>query len=69
MANALNINLYGKVVILKEKYYAGTENQRMFKCVAGYGTLIDTKGTAIFGYFIDTREECRVEGYEVEKLA
>ncbi len=69
MANALKQELAGKTVILSRKYYKGTEEDRAFVCEDGFGVSPNTGGTAIFGHFVKDGEKCRVEGYEIEKLA
>jgi len=66
--NSLNRNIAeGEVVILKAKHYKGDENARKFKCKSGFGMASFTAGTAIFGSFVEDGEECRIEGYEIEK--
>lgn len=69
MANALNAELEGQNVVLSAEYYDGSEQARTFHCESGNGCHSFTMGRGIFGHFVDTGEKCRVEGYEVEKLA
>lgn len=69
MANSLNIDLKDKFVVLSKEAYPGSIIKRVFHCEGGFGISSDTMGTAIFGYFIYDGERCRVEGYEVDKLA
>jgi hypothetical protein len=63
------MELKDKVVILSERYYKGTEEHRRFRCESGFGCSPQTIGGAIFGTFLHDGERCRVEGFEVEKLA
>jgi hypothetical protein len=53
-------------VILKEKYYNGSESVRTFKCETGSGCTTDSIGNEIFGTFADG-EKGRIESYEIEK--
>jgi len=69
MANSLNIDLTDKTVILSLKYYKGTEEERKFICKGGFGCKSFTMGSAVIGKFVNNGEECRIEGYEIEKLA
>jgi len=55
VANTLNLELEGLVVILSPEYYEGNEEERKFKCNGGY--------------FLSDGESARVEGHEVLKLA
>lgn len=71
MANDLNMELEGKYVILKggKGGYKGTEIERVFLCEGGFGCSSGTIGSAIYGKFVFDGEECRIEGYEVERIA
>jgi len=69
VANTLNLELEGLVVILSPEYYEGNEEERKFKCNGGYGCSSITRGGAIFGEFLSDGESARVEGHEVLKLA
>lgn len=62
-------DLTNKVVVLNRLYYTGTENERHFLCLSGFGCSPYAIGNAIFGKFVFDGEECRIERYEVEKLA
>jgi hypothetical protein len=53
-------------VILKEKYYNGSESVRTFKCESGSGCKTDSIGSEIKGTFADG-ERGRIESYEIEK--
>ena len=64
--NHLGIDLKNKTVILKEKYYNGSESVRTFLCKTGGGCAPEAYGNAIIGFFADG-EKGRVESYEVEK--
>ena len=54
-------------VILKEKYYNGSESVRTFKCETGSGCSPDSIGNKIIGTFADG-EKGRIESYEIEKI-
>ena len=64
--NHLGKDLRNTTVILKEKYYNGSESVRTFKCKTGAGCAPDSGGNAIIGTFADG-EKGRIESYEVEK--
>lgn len=66
--NSLGINLEGKIVIVKSKYCKGSEKERRFKCLGGFGCSPNTAGTAVFGRFLIDGEECRIEGNQIDKL-
>jgi hypothetical protein len=66
------MNQFGKdlrrvTVILKEKYYGGSESVRTFKCATGSGCTPASIGNEIIGTFADG-ENGRIESYEIEKL-
>ena len=69
MGNSLNIDLTNKYVVLDKKTYQGDILRRVFFCEDGFGTKPSTIGNAIFGYFVADGEKCRIEGYEIERLA
>ncbi|HLD37022.1 MAG TPA: hypothetical protein VJA86_00325 [Candidatus Nanoarchaeia archaeon] len=69
MANNLNQELEGKFVVLKAEEYGKDQLKRIFFCRGGFGTSPKTSGSAIFGYFVFDGEDCRVEGYEIERFA
>jgi len=74
MANKLNMDLTGKVIIVASEYLAPgrpnlPEEQRRFLCKEGFGCRAFTLGYAIFGTWLDDGSEDRIEGYMVEKLA
>jgi len=63
------MEIEGKIVIMSAEYYKGKEEARKFKCEGGSGCHSWDMGKAIFGYFVLDGKKCRVEGYQVEKLA
>ena len=65
--NHLGKDLRNVTVILKEKYYNGSESVRTFKCTTGSGCTPDSSGNEINGIFADG-EKGRVESYEIEKI-
>jgi hypothetical protein len=69
MANNLDIELEGKVVILDKKYFKGSDIERAFLCEDGFGCSSFTRGNAIIGKFLIDGEKCRVEGYQVKRIA
>jgi hypothetical protein len=64
--NHLRIDLRKTSIILKEKYYNGSESVRTFKCKSGSGCVPDSTGNEIRGTFADG-EKGRIESYEIEK--
>jgi hypothetical protein len=64
--NHLGKDLRRASVILKEKYYNGSESVRTFKCESGSGCAPDSIGNEIRGTFADG-EKGRIESYEIEK--
>ena len=69
MANNLNKSLEGKHVVLSEKYYGGTEAERVILCTGGFGCSPSTIGKAVFCEQIATGHTGRVEGYEIKEFA
>lgn len=69
MANNLNQELTGKTVVLSSRYYRGDEAARTFRCESGFGCSSFTRGSAIYGRFVQDGEKARVEGGEIEKMA
>jgi hypothetical protein len=72
MSNKLNIDLKDKYVVLSKEYMKPEYHEvksRVFLCQAGNGCRSFTIGQGIFGKFVFDGEECRVEGFEVERLA
>jgi hypothetical protein len=68
MGNNLNIDLTGQYVILNEDF-TGSPIQRVFRCDSGFGCSSYTMGNAVFGEFVFDGEKCRVEGFQIERLA
>ena len=65
--NHLGRDLRNVTVILKEKYYNGSESVRTFRCETGAGCTPDSIGNAITGIFADD-EKGRIESYEIERI-
>ncbi len=64
--NHLGKDLRNVSVILKEKYYNGSESVRTFMCKTGSGCAPHSTGNEISGTFADG-EKGRIESYEIEK--
>ena len=60
--NQLGKDLRNTTVILKEKYYNGSESVRTFKCESGSGCSPVSDGNRIIGTFADG-EKGRIESY------
>jgi hypothetical protein len=72
MANTLNENLTGRVVVLSAKRMKPEYQDlkyRLFKVSGGFGAQGYTMGRALFGTFLVDGEEARMDGYDVERLA
>lgn len=72
MGNALGEELTDKVVVLKEEVLAAPYRaleQRLFRVTGGFGAHNFTSGTALFGEFLADGETCRMDGWDVERLA
>jgi len=65
--NDLGKDLRKVTVILKKKYYNGSESVRTFKCETGSGCSPDSIGNEIIGTFADG-EKGRIESYEIEAI-
>jgi len=79
MANALNVDIPpGAKVVVKQKYFTKPQSESARTVIvgsegndkmgAGFGCCKSTSGQAIFGKWADTGEECRVEGYQLQKM-
>lgn len=70
MANSLNADIEGKIIVLKEDCFAEKREpyRRLFKVTGGFGTKSFTSGTALFGEFMNGNK-FRMSGYDVERLA
>lgn len=69
MANSLDIDLTGKVVIFRQNYLKVPAKKHPFRVDGGFGASPHTMGTALGGEFLSDGEVCRMEGYMVERLA
>ena len=69
MANAMNADLKGKVIVIKRsilKDHLVTIPQRSFKVTGGFGSSSFTSGTALIGQWTYTDEKDRMEGYDID---
>lgn len=71
MGNNLNIDIEGKFVIASGEAYYGNDVERVFFATGGFGCAPYTYGSCVGGYFVVEGEKarCRIEGYEVTRLA
>lgn len=72
MGNRLGVDIQGKKVVVKPGIYrtpSESEADRTFMAEDGFGCRTFTSGQAVIGYFVSTGTKCRIEGYEIEKLA
>lgn len=69
MANALNEDLTGKVVIFDQKYLKVPAEDHPFRVEGGFGAVPYTMGNALAGTFLSDGESARMEGYMVKRLA
>lgn len=60
MANALNLDVTGKKVMLV--------NKRPFLCEGGFGCKPYLSGTFIAGTYLDTNEESAIRGDDIVRL-
>lgn len=71
MANSLNKNLVGSIVLVK-KEYMNEENQskekRTFLCEGGSGCQSFTIGGKIFGTWLNSKETDCIRGGWIEKI-
>lgn len=70
MANALNQDLTGQIVVLKPEAHRPefrAPRQLLFRCEGGFGCAPFTIGTAIMGTYLVDGTRARVEGYAVER--
>lgn len=70
MANALNMDLKGKVVLVRTPpgLPKQQDRMRMFRCEGGFGCRPWTGGTAIFGKWLYDNSDGRIDGSMVEKM-
>ena len=72
MDNSLNVDLEGKVVVLKPKVLKPEYRAikwRLFRVDGGFGASPGTMGTALIGEFLADGERARMEGFQVLRLA
>jgi len=71
MANALNIDLTGKVVILSQRFFRAGLNaaDHPYRVDGGFGAVPFTAGTALTGQFLSDGERARVDALAVARLA
>jgi len=72
MANSLDQNLEGKVVVLRKKIFKPEYRDikyRVFKVTGGFGAYANTIGRALFGIHLIDGERARYDGFDVERLA
>jgi len=70
MANSLNIDVTGMVVVIDKRYAKGSVRERMFRCRGGFGCKPYTSGSHIYGYFlVKGVGDVGIEGYMIERLA
>lgn len=69
MANSLGERLeVGTVVILRDDIFPDIKDLR-FRVSSGFGLSHETRGSALFGTFLEDDEEARVEGYDIDPKA
>jgi hypothetical protein len=71
MANALNTELTGKAVIIKQEALASglINTEQPFRVDGGFGAHAFTSGTNCAGEWLSDGERAAVHGYVVERLA
>lgn len=72
MANALNEELEGRVVIIGAMHLKTSLDRpelRAFRVLDGFGANSFTSGSALIGEFLYDGDKCRLEGWMVERLA
>lgn len=72
MANTLNIDLTGKVVVLRESSLKQPDYpplKNLFLVGGGFGALPYTQGRMLGGMFLSDGEDTAMSGYDVERLA
>jgi len=69
MGNTLNVDLTDQVVIFRQSRLTVPASKHPFRVKGGFGASPNTMGRALFGEFLSDGEECRMEGYDVERLA
>lgn len=73
MANPLNINIRGRVVLIKKEAlkpeFQNDDKARAFLCLDGFGTVPFTSGHVVSGYFLDDGIHCQFSSEAIERLA
>lgn len=74
MANSLDTDLTGKLVVVEDDAYWGNEGalvNRIFRVDpkdGGFGAKPYTSGRAIFGHWVNSGRVARIEGWTVERV-
>jgi hypothetical protein len=71
VANSLNVDLTGRLVLLREDAMRPefrARDERLFRVSGGFGAVPYTIGTALFGTFVKDGTADRMDGYDVEAL-
>lgn len=72
MANFLNIDLTGKVVVIDKKYLYPSQHaleNRLFRVQSGFGAFPFTTGQTLGGVWLKSKAFRNMGGYTVERLA
>jgi hypothetical protein len=71
MGNTLQTDLTNKVVIFKQDIFKEgvVATEWPFLVSGGFGASAFTRGTALMGEFLPDGERCRMEGWDVDRLA
>lgn len=73
MANSLDAELAGKVLVLDPGYlsaeYKENPKWRLFRAEGGFGCSPTTIGKAVFGTFMADGEQTRMEGFMFSRFA
>lgn len=71
MANTLNENLTGRVIVFKQEAlrHPFVAAEHPFRVDGGFGAQSYTSGNALMGEWLATGERDRMEGYMVERFA
>lgn len=71
MANNLGRDIEsGEIVVLTKDAFKKEYQDlsyRLFVCNGGFGMQGHTMGNAVFGEFLSDGEQCRYEGYDIDK--
>lgn len=72
MANALNADIQGRHVVIKESAFKpefSDIKHRVFLAQGGFGCHAYTAGTSVFGKTVDDGDEFRISGDDIERFA